>query len=449
MIADRVFRGGHHAAELEAPEAYRERRRRLQARLEDGAVVVLLGAGDARGYGDVGTFRQDPDFFYLTGAELPNAALILQKDHEMLLLPERRPNVEVWTGPRYGPGAESAEVYGFEAVHCMDATEIVVEARRRPVPGFENRLAGLLGSGGPLWIRLPGGVIGEMTREQRLVAQLRRRLPTFAVRDLSDPLAELRLRKSPGEVALLRKAVAATIAGVRAAAAEVRPGAREGELDGTALAACRAAGAEGWACPPIVGSGPAGCILHYDANAGVLAEGELVVVDIGARYGYYCGDLTRTFPVSGRFSARQRELYLAVLAAYDAAVATLKPGAKIADARHAAYRSLAECGVVGEDGLAPSEFFLHGLGHHVGLETHDVGGESPSLAPGMVLTVEPGVYLPREGIGIRVEDDYLITESGAECLSAALPRDLDSIEAMVGDASRPGTRLGDQQKEGE
>ncbi len=163
----------------------------------------------------------------------------------------------------------------------------------------------------------------------------------------------------------------------------------------------------------------------------MLAEGELVVVDIGARHGYYCGDLTRTFPVSGAFTPRQRQLYGAVLAAYDAASATLKPGSTIAAARKAAFAAFEGSGVTGDGGRTLGNFFIHGLGHFLGLEAHDVGGEGPVLEPGMVVTVEPGVYLPVEGIGIRVEDDYLITEGGAENLSAVLPRDAAAIEALV------------------
>ena len=199
--------------------------------------------------------------------------------------------------------------------------------------------------GGALWVALPGSADGDLTPEQRMVQGLRDRLPSFAVRDLAPVLAELRLRKSPGEMALMRKAVAATVAAMRAAAATVRPGRTEGEVEGAAFAALRAAGAEGWSFPPIVGSGPAGCVLHYDANLGVLADGELVVVDIGARHGYYCGDLTRTFPVSGAFTPRQRQLYGAVLAAYDAAAATLQPGSTIAAARKAAFAAFEGSGV--------------------------------------------------------------------------------------------------------
>jgi len=431
MIDPRAFRGGQYAAELEPAEAYRRRRGKIRQKLAAGDVAVVFGATDARGYGDVGTFRQEPSFFYLTGVELPGAALLLERSHETLVLPARRPALEAWTGPKFGPDEEAARELGFERVVGRDASELVVDARRRPVPGFLDRVGDALQSGGALWVTLPGSATGELTHEQLMVQGLRDRLPSFAVRDLGPVVAELRLRKSAGEIALLRKAVGATVAAMEAAAAAVRPGAREGELDGAAYAALRRAGAEGWSFPPIVGSGQAGCILHYDANLGVLAAGELVVVDIGARYGYYCGDLTRTFPVGGRFTRRQRNLYGGVLAAYDAAVRTLKPGSTIAAARKASFASLEKSSVREAGGKTLGNFFIHGLGHFLGLEAHDAGGEGPTLAPGMVVTVEPGVYLPGEGIGIRIEDDYLITRTGAENLSGALPRDAAAIEAMV------------------
>ena len=431
MIEERVFRGGQYAAEVEPPDAYRARRESVRARLETGDVAVVLGASDSRGYGEVGTFRQEPGFFYLTGVELPGAVLLLAKEHEALLLPARRPALEAWTGPKFGPGEEAARALGFAEVGDRDATEAVVDARRRGVPGYLDRIAGALQAGGALWVALAGSATGELTPEQRMAQGLRDRLPSFAVRDLAPVLSDLRLRKSSGEIALLRKAVAATVAAMRAAAATVAPGRTEGEVEGAAFAALRAAGAEGWSFPPIVGSGRAGCVLHYDANLGVLGDGELVVVDIGARHGYYCGVLTRTFPVGGAFTPRQRQLYGAVLGAYEAAAATLKPGSTIAAARKAAFAALEGSAVPGDGGRTLGNFFIHGLGHFLGLEAHDAGGEGPVLEAGMVVTVEPGVYLPAEGVGIRVEDDYLITDGGAENLSAALPRDAAAVEALV------------------
>jgi Xaa-Pro aminopeptidase len=431
MIEDRMFRGGHYAAQVEAPEVYRARRRRLQARLEHGAVALVMGATDARGYGDVGTFRQEPGFYYLTGVELPGAALLLDDEHETLLLPARRPALEAWTGPKLGPDEETARLLGFEAVVDREAGEVVVEARRRPVPGLLDRLADKLREGRKVWVRFPEGGSDEPTAEQRVLGRLRDRLPSFPVRDLSPVLAAMRLHKEAGELELMRRAVEATVAAMNAAAAHVGPATTEAEVKGAAFAALRAFGAEGWSFPPIVGSGPAGCVLHYDANRGALDAGELVVVDIGARYGYYCGDLTRTFPVSGRFTPRQRRLYDAVLAAYEAAVATLAPGSTIAAARRAAFSALEGSDLAGDGGRSLGQFFIHGIGHFLGLEAHDAGGESPEFAAGMVVTVEPGVYLPGEGVGVRIEDDYLITEGGAENLSAMLPRDADAIEALV------------------
>lgn len=432
MIEERLFQGGHYAAELEAPAVYRGRRNAVQKRLDRHSIALFLGATDARGYGDTGTFKQDPTFFYLTGVELPNAVLMLEKTRETLFLPARRPNIEVWTGPKFGPGPDTARELGFEHVLDCEYSEVVIDARRRPVPGYQSRLADALASGGALHAMLPApSAGGPLSREQELISALRTRLPDFPVRDVSGVITELRLRKSGGELALMEKAAQATAGAMRAAARAVAPGVGEGAIDGEAFAALRKAGAEGWSFPPIVGSGLAGCILHYDANRGTLTDGELVVVDIGARWGYYCGDLTRTFPVSGRFTKRQRQLYDEVLASYDAAVAEIKPGRTLAAARQAAFGSLEASKLRGDGGKTLGQFFIHGIGHFLGLEAHDVGGESPELEPGMVVTVEPGVYLPGEETGIRIEDDYVVTATGSRCLSEGLPRDAAAVEKML------------------
>ncbi len=433
MIERRKLLGASYAARLQEPETYRRRRRKLAEAIGPAGVAVLLGVRDDRSFGDVGTLRQEASFFYLSGVELANAAMLIAQEVDELFLPARKPSLEAWTGPRLEPGEEAAELLGFDAVRCYQNSEKVVEARVRPVPGFEDRLASLLASGKELWVPLPPpAASGPVTAELELVTRVRARLPSLSVRDLSPLLCHMRLRKDEGELELLRQAVSITAEGLRAAAAALAPGVSEASLEGVAYAAFRRLGAEGWAFPPIVGSGFAGCVLHYDQNVGVCAEGELVVVDMGARYGYYCGDLTRTFPTSGQFSPRQAELYDAVLTAYEAARAHLRPGSTLAEARHAAYASLAASGVLGDRGKPLSEFFIHGIGHFLGLETHDVGGDSQPLEPGMVVTLEPGVYLLEEGTGIRIEDDYLITEEGATCLTPPwLPRDRPGVEALV------------------
>ena len=426
--------GGNYAAKLQPIEAYRERRRRLAEAIGTGTVLVW-GAGDERGYGDVGTFRQDSVFFYLTGVELPNAILVLRphERYEALFLPPRDEALERWTGPKLGPGEATAAALGFDAVLATQPSEEVIQARRRPVPGFEGRLQGWLGEDDAvLWTMFPAvASSGELPPTHRFVARLRERLPSFAVRDLSDAIDRLRMVKDAGEVDLMRRAVAATIAGHQRAARAIRPGVREGAVDGAVYAAFREHGAEGVAFPSIIGSGFNATTLHYDQNSSVCKDGELVVVDIGARFGYYCGDLTRTYPANGTFSERQRAVYALVLEAHDRVVEAARPGVTISELRELAFDVLDGADVYDGDGEPLGQYFIHGLGHFLGLDAHDPGGDSVPLEPGMVITNEPGIYIPGEALGVRIEDDLLITDTGCENLSADLPTDPDEIERMM------------------
>jgi Xaa-Pro aminopeptidase len=395
----------------------------------------VWGAGDDRGSGDVGTFRQSSTFFYLTGVELPNAVLVLRpaEGYEALFLPPRNEAVERWTGPRFGPGEEAAAACGFARVLSTEASEVVVQARRRPVPGFEGLLQGWLAEpDGVLWTLFPAvPTSAELPLTHRRVARLRERNPSFAVRDLTPHVAALRMVKDAGEVELLRRAVAATIAGHRRAASGIRPGVGEGVIDGLVYAAFRENGAEGVAFPTIVGSGFNATTLHYDQNVGVCRGGELVVVDIGARYGYYCGDVTRTYPISGRFSARQRAIYELVLTAHDRVAEAIRPGVTIVELRRLTYGLFESSDLRDLAGVPLGSCFIHGIGHFLGLDAHDPGGDDVPLEPGTVITNEPGIYIPGEGFGVRIEDDHVVTETGNENLSAELPTAPDEVEAMM------------------
>jgi Xaa-Pro aminopeptidase len=433
-MASKDMRGGNYAAELQPMEVYKERRKRLLERVGDG-MVVMWGAGDDRGYGDVGTFRQSSSFFYLTGVELPNAAIVLRPGDggDLLFLPPRNPNVERWTGPKLGPGEETAAELGFDEVLSTQPSEIVLDARRRPVPGLEGRLQGWLSEpAAVLWAELgPVGTGAELPPTHRFLAALRDRLPTFSVRDLGEHLTALRSIKIGGEIELMRKAIAITVEGQRRAAQAIAPGVGENVVDGVVYAAFRALGAEGVAFPSIVGSGFNATTLHYDQNVGVCEDGELVVVDIGARYGYYCGDLTRTYPANGRFTERQREIYDLVLLAHDRAAEAMKPGVTVFDLRKIAYRVFEESDLRDTGGQSLGQYFIHGLGHPLGLDAHDPGADENPLEPGMVVTNEPGIYLPDEELGVRIENDFLITDDGAENLSADLPTTAEDIEALM------------------
>jgi Xaa-Pro aminopeptidase len=433
-MAQRDMRGGNYAAELEAPEIYRGRRRRLAEKIGDGT-FVMWGAGDDRGYGDVGTFRQGSSFFYLTGVELPNAVLVLRpaEGYEALFLPPRNPNVERWTGPKHGPGDEAAESLGFDEVLSTDPYEIVLDARRRPVPGFEGRLHGWLGEDGVLWAEYPAvDSSAVLPPTHRFVAALRGRLPSFQVRDASPHLTAMRMIKEDGEITLLRKAIDASMAGQRAAARTIAPEVGEAAVDGAVYAAFRSHGAEGLSFPSIVGCGYNATTLHYDQNVGTCNEGELVVVDVGARYGYYCGDLTRTFPVNGSFNERQRVIYDLVLEAHDRVADAIRPGVSIFDLRKIAYEVMESSDLRDTDGEPLGRYFIHGLGHHLGLDAHDPGSDEAKLEPGMVITNEPGIYIPEESLGVRIENDFLVTESGSENMSAELPTAAEEIEALMG-----------------
>ena len=434
-MAHTDMRGGNYAAELQPKEVYRERRRRLAEKI-GGGTAVLWGGGDDRGYGDLGSYRQSPNFFYLTGVELPNAVLVMRPGDggDLLFLPPRNPNVERWTGPKWGPGDEAAEVFGFDEVLSSAPTEIVLDARRRPVPGFEGRLAGWLSEpDAVLWTEYPAiGSGSVLPPTHRLVSALRDRLPSFSVKDLSDHIAALRVIKDEGEIALMRTAVAATVEGHRAAARTIRPGLGEGAVDGAVYAAFREGGAEGLGFPTIVGSGYNATTLHYDQNVGICGDGELVVVDIGARYGYYCGDLTRTYPANGKFSDRQRQIYNLVLEGHDKVAEAMRPGISVFDLRKIVYELYEASDLRDGNGEKLGQYFIHGLGHQLGLEAHDPGAADEALlVPGMVVTNEPGIYIPDEALGVRIENDFLITEDGAENLSPELPTAADEIEAMM------------------
>jgi len=269
-------------------------------------------------------------------------------------------------------------------------------------------------------------------------------------------LDEMRLRKDARELALLRDACRITADGFRDAARTIRPGAGEWEVEAALEHGFRRRGGEGFAFPSIVASGANATVLHYIDNARPMQNGELLLVDAGSRFRMYNGDISRTFPVSGRFTSPQRDLYEAVLRAHDHAIEQVRPGATIRDLHDAATRvlvaALVELGLLaGDPGTLIHEglhrrFFPHQTSHWLGLDVHDVGdyaidGEPRPLEPGMVLTVEPGLYIPADcqeapaalrGVGIRIEDDVAVTADGFEVLTAGLPTAIDAVEAMVG-----------------
>jgi len=429
-------------------ELFQRRRASVLAAL--GQDVMVLPGAPVR-YASRDTeyrFRPDAELFYLSGVEEPDAVLVLRAHAEeerfVLFVRPRDAKAELWSGPRMGPERAAAR-HGADAAY--------------PIDELEQRLPGLLAGAGRVHFRLDQGARVEAIVRGAL-RHARERGPRTGAgpRGILDPgeiLDELRLIKDEEEVARLREAAAVSARGVDAGVRAVRPGVGEWELEAAIEGAFRAAGGDGPGYSSIVASGSNACVLHYVENAAVVGERDLVLVDAGAAFGLYCGDITRTFPASGTFTADQRAVYEVVERARAEAVHRIRPGVSVEDVHAAAVRVLVE-GLVAlqvlegdVDALIEEKkhtaFYPHRTSHWLGLDVHDPGdyardGKPRTLEAGMVLTVEPGLYFSPSaedaperfrGIGVRIEDDVLVTPEGHEVLTSALPTAADDVEAWV------------------
>ena len=438
-------------------EEHRQRRGNLLGQMAPGTVAIVPGALPVRRNGDVDhPFRQDSDFWYLTGFGESGATLVLRRgndgdesDQAILFCQEREAKDELYNGERLGPD-RAAEALGLDSAH--------------PASAMDERLPALLGAASAIHCAL-----GEdAAYDQRLsgwLAQARARKlrPSGEIRGLKPLLHELRLFKSATEVELMRRAAAITVEGHLRAMRRCAAGGREADLEAELLYAFLRCGARSTAYPSIVASGANACVLHYVANTAILKDGDLVLIDAGCEVEHYAADLTRTFPVNGRFSPAQAALYEIVLEAQQQAIAACQPGAAFEAADEAALSvmvagleklgidpSPAVNGAADKDGDASKDqerpaLCPHRTSHWLGLDVHDCaavqsGDEPRALAPGMALTVEPGLYIPPQqkgvagkwrGIGVRIEDDVLITAEGPEVLTAGAPKDIAEIERIM------------------
>lgn len=415
-----------------------------------GAIAIFPAAPTAIRNSDVEhPYRQDTDFYYLSGFEEPNAVAVLTPDHPehkyVLFVQPKDREREVWTGWRAGPDSARQD-YGADAAFTIDK--------------LDEELPKLAQNADRIYYRFGG----DPTFDERLIGlirhfqRVRQREGTgpSSVIDPADILHEMRLIKNPGELEILRKAVDITCEGHLAAMGAIKPGAYEFEIDAVVGYTFRRNGSPRAGYASIVGSGANATVLHYTTNNKRIEEGDLVLIDAGAEFGYYTGDVTRTLPANGRFSKEQAELYELVLEAQLQAIASVRPGETFVEPHERAVRVLTEglvrvgllSGDVGkliEEG-AFKKFYMHRTSHWLGMDVHDAGpykvaDEWRRLAPGMVLTVEPGIYIAEDlndvdpryrGIGIRIEDDVLVTETGQEVLSERVPKSIEDIERVMG-----------------
>ncbi len=397
----------------------RARRAELVKALPDGVVVLFARAG---GEGR-GRYFQEPNFLYLSGWRRPGAALLLAPGREILFLPPRDERTETYEGPMLTAEDEGApSITGFDKV--------------LPTTHFERELHAALEK----WPKIYTAVSRPEAERLRTLAPLR------PISDVRPALARLRAKKSAGELERIRRSIDVTIEAHRAAWKRVAPGTYEYQIAATLMGTFLERGCEDAAYAPIVASGRNALILHYEENSRRMEAGELLLVDSGASCNGYAADLTRTVPVSGRFTPRQRELYEVVLGALKAVMAAVRPGVLLGGrASNVGLQKIARdyLDAHGKDsrGRPLGAHFVHGIGHRVGLEVHDAHQETVNLPleAGDVIAIEPGVYLKEEGIGIRIEDMVLVTEQGAVLLSEALPREAAEIErelAAVAGAAR-------------
>jgi Xaa-Pro aminopeptidase len=394
------------------------RRRALLARIGRG--VVLVPAAHERelerDYIQDNDFRQNNTFFYFTELETQDAWLLLVAGggatETVLFLPPRNPLQERWTGLRLGPDSTAPRLTGIARVLPTDSLDAVLSAALFRVHG-------------PLYAPLD-----LTTRDEPRLRDLA--FEGRDVRNLRPSADSLRLVKDADEVARIRKAIDISGLGHIAAMQAARPGMWEYQIEAALEAEFRRNGADRVGYPSIVGSGPNTTTLHYDVNRRQTRDGDLVLVDAGAEWGQYTADVTRTFPVNGKFTSRQKAIYDLVLATQQVAFDSTRPGTTVAQLNRVARdymraHSGTLCGAETCDA-----YFIHGLSHWLGMDVHDVGDYSTPLKPGMILTIEPGIYLAQEGLGVRIEDDVLVTAGGAEWLSAKAPKTTAEIEHLMG-----------------
>jgi Xaa-Pro aminopeptidase len=406
---------------------YAARREALMKKIE-GSIAVLQGAPETRAYTN---FRQDNNFYYLTGVETPNAFLLVDaiRHQSILFLPHRDKDRERWDGAQLFPGSEARETTGIDEV--LDVSKFTGELGKRgstlkrlytPLAPMETAAVSRDRAAQIESARQSDSWDGRVSRETAFAKNLQSKLKLDSISDLSPVLDEMRRVKDAQEIERLREAGRIGALGLKEAIRSAKPGMYEYQAASVAEFVFLWNGASGFAFFPIVGSGPNSCILHYNGNGRRMEEGDLVVMDFGPDYRYYESDITRTFPVSGKFDAEQAKVYQAVLDAQKAVIQKVRPGATFGDLNNAARSAL--------DLHGYARFMNHGVSHYVGMSTHDVGKSEP-FEPGVVLTIEPGVYMPDKGIGIRIEDTALVTSDGCEILTGEVPKEISEIEKLM------------------
>jgi Xaa-Pro aminopeptidase len=394
-------------------DEYAARRNKVLAALKKSVGVIVAGDDDAHGEG---AYRPHPHFEYLTGVtDEPGAVLLLDPANpvparrQVLFLRPLDPEEEKWDGYRLEIGAKLRETVGIKAVFRLGHLPRVLTAAAtrskslaclHPLAAYDQ----------------------PVSPDLDLFNKIAERVPGVSIEDQTEVLAKLRAVKSRDEVKMIQHSIDITRIGFETVLRAITPGMNEFDVQETLEHAYKVNGARGMAFDTIAGSGVNTTVLHYEANDQTIDDGDLVLIDSGAAVGGYRADITRTVPANGSFTKRQREIYELVLKAEEAAIKACRPGRTLAQIDQVARKIITDAGY--------GDAFIHSIGHHLGLETHDITPDEP-LRAGAVITIEPGIYLPEEKIGVRIEDDILITSKGCRNLSKEIPKSVSAIEKLM------------------
>lgn len=409
---------------------FAERRKQVFEKMERQSALILFSGIESHVSADeYAPFEADRNFFYLTGLRRDHMILLMKKtlkeEQVILFIEEADPTQERWYGRKVTVD-EAKEISGIDNVMFLDSFEGAVD-RMMAREDIHS-----------LYFDCYRYQFEDMPDYNMIKAkEFAEKYPGHAVKNISQVIAELRMQKDGDEVALVREAIGITDKALQYVMKHLEPGMAEYQAQADFEYMIRYNGAEGTAFPTIAGSGANGTMLHYDTNLDICEDGSLLLMDLGAKYRGYCADITRTYPVNGTYTERQRQVYDIVLAANREVAKTAKPGMTLKELNEIAKKVLAAgCMKLGliekEDEI--DTYYMHGVSHHLGIDVHDVTAAcNEKLQPGAIITDEPGLYIDEWEIGIRIEDDLLITENGCECLSEAIIRDPDEIEAFMKD----------------
>ncbi len=421
--------------EREPNSVYAERRAKLAAQID--CPIVLWGLTGREESAQTYIFAQEENFYYLTGHNEEEAGLVILPaksandsspgPREILYLPAKNPMKEKWNGVRMSPADPGIEARtGFATVKPFAEMRAEVEALAKTCASFYTIL--------PYEKEL-----GGYPHEKEVVDWLQQAAPQIKLKDIRPQIGALRQVKSPGELAFLQRAIDLSLDAHLEAMRMMRPGLYEYQIAAKMIEVHAVGGSEAEGYAPIVGAGPNSTVLHYDKLSRKIEDGDIVVLDVGAQYSGYSADITRTLPANGKFTPRQLEIYNIVLGAQNAAMAAIKPGMDMCQKGSKSLHKISYDYINshGKDlhGNPLGKYYIHGLGHNIGLNVHDPGDYCKPLQPGMVVTMEPGIYIPEENLGVRIEDDVLVTETGYKFLSERLPRDPAEIEKIMAQAA--------------